>query len=250
MAERRRFAIEAAVPGAVVKLEEDETSHIRRVLRLKAGERIEGADGRGWIYTLVLRSGRGRRAAAEVVEKRRCPRTRPLHAIVAVGLLRGSRMDWAVEKAAELGARAFVPFYSDRTTGTCGRRVSRWRRISKSALKQSLAAYRMHVSEPREFGYILKLAKSAELALVGELDGPGLSLSSDGIPRGRCCLVAFGPEGGFSPQEAALLRDAGAIPFSLGPGRLRTETAVAAGLAALWQSASQLNIRPKRIRSA
>lgn len=239
MVERRRFVIDRAEPGTVVKLDEEETAHIRRVLRLKPGDSIEGADGRGWIYNLVLRSGRGRIARADVVERWRCPRARPLDAIVAVGLLRGPRMDWAVEKAAELGARAFVPFHSERTTGRGERRLGRWRRIAKAALKQSLAPYRMCVSSPREFEYVLKLARSVQLTLVGDPGGPALKLYTEGLPRRRCCLLAFGPEGDFSPKEAAMLKDAGVRSFSLGQARLRTETAVAAGLAALWQETTQ-----------
>jgi 16S rRNA (uracil1498-N3)-methyltransferase len=217
-------------------LDADETAHIRRVLRLKGGERIEGADGRGWIYTLALRRGRGAKAQAEVLDKRRPRRSRPLDVIVATGLIKGPRMDWAVEKAAELGARAFVPFRCERATARAGGKVQRWRRIARAALKQSLASHRMCVTGPRDFDYVLKLTRAVAVAIVGDSKGPPLVLRGKDLARRRSCLLVFGPEGGLSEAEAKALADAGARVFSLGPARLRTETAVVAGLAALWQS--------------
>lgn len=236
MAERRRFVIEPAECGAVVSIDVAESSHIRRSLRLGAGDLIEGVDGRGWVYSLELRGGREREARAEVIQKERCPQSRPLNVVVAIGLIKGPRMDWAVEKAAELGARAFVPFHSERSGAAARGKAARWRRIAKAALKQSLGSHRMCVSEPRDFAYVIKLARSVEVALVGDPAGPPLRLRRPETRRRPSCLLVVGPEGSLSAAESSELFGAGAVPFSLGPARLRSETAVAAGLAAIWQA--------------
>jgi 16S rRNA (uracil1498-N3)-methyltransferase len=238
LAERRRFVIDPAECGAVVTIDADETSHVRRSLRLKAGDLIEGADGRGWIYTLELCPGRGREAKVKVIRRERARGTRPLNVIVAVGLIKGPRMDWAVEKAAELGARAFVPFHSERSVPFGRGKGARWRRIAKAALKQSLGVYRMCVSEPRGFDYVLKLSRAVGSSLVADSAGPPIKLARADLPRRVSCLLVFGPEGALSADESSRLVETGAGLFSLGEERLRTETAVAAGLAALWQATS------------
>jgi 16S rRNA (uracil1498-N3)-methyltransferase len=234
--ERRRFVIEPAECGETVSFDKDESAHIRRSLRLGAGGRVEGTDGRGWIYELKLLDGPGRDPQATVLKKERFHRTRPLDVIVAVGMIKGARMDWAVEKAAELGARSFVPLRCERTEVSGHGRVPRWRRVARAALKQSLAAHRMHVCEPRDLEYALKLCRAVGMALVGEPEAPPLRFGPAELTGRRSCLVAIGPEGSFTPAEIHGLRAAGAVPFTLGPARLRTETAVAASLAALWQA--------------
>jgi 16S rRNA (uracil1498-N3)-methyltransferase len=238
LAERRRFIIEPAEPGKVVRLEPAEAAHVSRVLRLGAGDTIEAADGRGWLYTLELCRGAGGPSQAKVLDKRRC-RPRPgMDVVVAVGLIKGARMDWAVEKAAELGVRYLVPFSGERTVAPArveGAKVRRWRRIASAALKQSLGARLMRVGEPCGFARVLRLARALPLVLVGDENGPPLRLAAEEHAKGGPCLLVFGPEGDLSPGELAALEGAGARRFSLGPLRLRTETAVIAGLSALRQ---------------
>lgn len=238
MSERRRFIIEPAEPGEHVRLGVAETAHVTRVLRLSAGDSIEGADGRGWLYTLELSGEPKATCLAKVIEKRRPKDGFGLNVVVAVGLIKGARMDWAVEKAAELGTRFLVPFVCERTVVTARSqeaKVLRWRRIAAAALKQSLGAYLMRVSAPRTFDRVVRLASTMPLAFVGDEDGPPLSLGPRQRSGGRTCLLIFGPEGSLSPAELAALEGAGARRFSLGPARLRTETAVVAGISALRQ---------------
>lgn len=241
MAERRRFVIEPASSGQVISLGAEESAHILRVLRLRGGECVEGVDGRGWVYDLKLCRPSGKKARVEVVGKDRAPRSRPLNAIVAAGLIKGSRMDWAVEKAAELGARAFIPFVSERTVATPeskGMKVQRWRRIAKVAMKQSFSPFLMRVCAPRGFEYVAKLTRTVPLTFVGGAGAPPLRLSGAEKTSGSACLLVIGPEGGLSADECSLLRGEGVKFFTLGPDRLRSETAVVTGLAALWQACS------------
>ncbi len=238
MAERRRFIIGPAERGELVSLDDREASHAVRVLRLEPGRRVEGIDGLGYLYALELCSTARGDVTARVLRKRRLESEGRPEVSVAVGLLKGARMDWVVEKSAELGARRLIPFSSERTVATPGKegaRVGRWKRIACEAMKQSLGALLMEVGCPGTFDNVIEAARSVDLALVGEEGAPPLRLSPSERASARTCLLVFGPEGSFSPREAAALKGAGGRAFSLGPARLRTETAVAAGLAAFRQ---------------
>lgn len=237
MVERRRFLIEPAQAGETVLLGASESRHALRVLRLKAGETIEAVDGCGREYVLELTGAAAGRAVAKVLKKRSAARGWGLEVIVAVGVVKGARMDWAVEKAAEMGARAFVPFTSERSAvvpDTTGSKLKRWRRVAGAALKQCLGPFLMHVSAPRDFDYLITLVSRVHLALLADARAPALTSLPEPRRKRSSCLLVVGPEGGFSDREERLLREAGALGFSLGPMRLRSETAVAAGLAALW----------------
>jgi 16S rRNA (uracil1498-N3)-methyltransferase len=237
VAERRRFLIEPAEVGDTVRLGPSEGRHALRALRLRVGQKMEAVDGLGWEYLLELCGTAGAAASARVLEKRRAPAGWGLEVIVAAGVVKGARMDWAVEKAAELGARAFIPVRSERALAVpdpLGAKLERWRRIAGAALKQSLGPHLMRVSAPRDFEYLASLASRVHLALLADQDGPPLA-SLPSLPQRRpSCLLIVGPEGGFSEWELRSLVDAGAIKFSLGSGRLRSETVVAGALTALW----------------
>lgn len=238
MAERRRFVIEPADCEDVVLLEPGEALHLIRVLRLGAGDLVEAADGRGWLYTLELRAPDKGEAYGRVIDKRRAVQESRAKIIIAAGLIKGPRMDWAVEKAAEMGARAFVPFASERTValgGSEGRKVLRWRRLARAALKQSLGAFEMCVSSPRSFDRVVELARRVGVALVGDEGGPRMDISASGRAGKRSILLVIGPEGSLSPKELNALGGAGAARFSIGGLRLRSETAVVAGMAAILQ---------------
>jgi len=238
LVERRRFVIEAAECGTIVAFGPEESVHLLRSLRLSPGDRVEGVDGRGWLYALELRKGEGGKASAIVLEKRRIPVATQTKVIVAAGLIKGSRMDWAVEKAAEMGARAFIPFRSERAVASPrgeGAKTRRWDRLARAALAQSLGAYAMRVSRPRSFDYVVRLSRAVGMALVADEEAPPLKLRASERVGGRSYLLVVGPEGSLSPVEMGELVSAGARRISLGPFRLRSETAVVAGVAALLQ---------------
>jgi 16S rRNA (uracil1498-N3)-methyltransferase len=235
--ERRRFLIEPAKTGETLSLGASESRHALRVLRLHAGQTIEAVDGSGWEYVLELKEGAGRSAAVKVLSKRRAARGWTMDVIVAVGVVKGARMDWAVEKAAELGARAFIPFTSERSAvvpDPVRSKLMRWRRVAAAALKQSLSPFLMRVPALRDFDYVAAMASRVRPALLAKEGAPRLAALPDSRRRKSPCLLVIGPEGGFSDDEEGVLRRGGALGFSLGPARLRTETAVVAGLAALW----------------
>jgi 16S rRNA (uracil1498-N3)-methyltransferase len=226
-----------AAAGDTVVLDASESRHVLLVLRLRPGQRIEGVDGAGWEYGLELTEPVAGKARARVLEKREASPRWLLDVTVAMGIVKGARMDWAVEKAAELGARRFIPFAAERTVTApdpAGSRTARWKRMSAAALKQSLGPYLMQVSSPLDFDALVEIASHSGLAFLADQEAPRMDFLPESVEEGTSCLLVVGPEGGLSDRERRLMLDAGATAFSLGPGRLRSETAVVAALAALW----------------
>ncbi len=213
-----------------------EHHHLSRVLRLQPGDRI------------LLTSGSG--TAAEAVidtidrEETRCTMTAVHEEFneprVALTLLQGvlknpGKMDWLVEKGTELGMTSFVPLHTERTVAKSVK-TGRLRKIVESAAKQTLRGRIPTVHDPQSLEHAAAAMTSARLLLFHE------SAPADAVPEAlqfddRPLAVFIGPEGGFTDEELALLRDCGADVLSLGPRRLRGETA---GVAALARIAARL----------
>jgi 16S rRNA (uracil1498-N3)-methyltransferase len=226
-----RFAISsAAVRGDQARVAGSELHHLRDVLRMRPGDGVGLIDERG-------RHFRGRIARLDTgsalirIESGEQPRGAP-PLILALALIKGPRMDLAIEKAAELGASAVWPMHCERcVVRDPGReRLARWRRLAAAACKQSLAARQVEIEAPIKFADLPARVPDGMQALICQAGGPPLALAvKRATPAG--ILIACGPEGDFTPQEAAAAEQAGFIRVSLGGNRLRTETAALAALA-------------------
>jgi 16S rRNA (uracil1498-N3)-methyltransferase len=226
-----RFAIETA-PGAeaIVRVGRAESHHMRDVARLRAGDPVTLIDPSGAQYAGTIE--RFDRAGAIVkISAAEKPRARP-RLILAAALIKGPRMDFLVEKAAELGATELWPVACQRSQVRApgAGRVARWARLALAGAKQSLAAPAMTVRDPLEFADLIRLAPRDTLALICT-EGAEPAGSILNRQERRSVLIACGPEGDFAPQERAAAHDAGFIAAGLGHHRLRTETAALAALA-------------------
>ena len=213
--------------GGTLELESDESHYVSRVCRARIGERLLATDGRGAVAETVLRAT-GRVVTAEVVSRTHRERSRV--ATLACGAPDGERGDWLVEKLAELGIARWQPVDCERGAWRGGAtRLERWRRLARAALRQSRQAWEMEIAEPAPLE-----------GFVRECDAGGTRWFADpeGVRRhggsARETLVV-GPAEGLSPAERAFLAGQGFEAISLGPSRLRTETAAICA-AALWQA--------------
>ena len=206
----------------------DEAHHAANVTRHAIGDTIYASDGKGMVYE--ARIGRISDSMVEAtIMKRRRRQNEPVCSIaVAQGVLKGSRMDYAVEKLTELGVRKIIPFTSTRSTADPAEgaeKLSRWRRITVAALKQSERSLLPSVSQVVRFEDVLKLARKHDLFLLA-WEGEKKERVAHVDPRGASSiLAAVGPEGGFTDEEVEEAERAGARLLSLGHTKLRSETA-------------------------
>jgi 16S rRNA (uracil1498-N3)-methyltransferase len=175
---------------------------------------------------------------AELVAMRAAETLPGLRLDIAQGIPKGAKMDFVIEKATELGARAILPFYSRRSIvqDLGDAKLERWRRIAKTAAAQCDRREVPEVRAPMTFEALLERSAEYDLILMPwerAASGP-LRASLPVWLEGACrVLVIVGPEGGFTAEEAGLGRAAGARLISLGERLLRSETAGLAMLAIL-----------------
>jgi 16S rRNA (uracil1498-N3)-methyltransferase len=210
----------------------DELVHLRKVLRLQPGDRFIVFDDTGWEHEAIVRSLSAQRGDIDILRSYRPARESALQITLAVGLTKGEKMDFVVEKATELGVLNIVPFTSSYTVPKLDdrkaqARTERWKKIAVSAAKQSGRTRLPKVGALCEFQELLGEASDDILKLFfWEKEGQQtLKQVHDSQPHARAVLLAIGPEGGFSAEEAELAHRHGFRLVPLGPRILRAETA-------------------------
>lgn len=225
----------------------DEARHAMGVLRLRAGERVGLTDGRGgWYEAEILPDSSTRECRMRVVARETDYGCRPYKLHVAIAPTKNiDRYEWFLEKATEIGIDRITPLLCEHSERKTVRR-ERAEKIVLSAVKQSLKAYLPRVDELTPFEEFIAsgdtLYKNRLVAYCDE--GTPLRERVEFFPAlraageaGREFCVLIGPEGDFSPGEIAAARQAGFVPVSLGPSRLRTETAGVMAAAAVQLAA-------------
>lgn len=210
-----------------VTIEGAYSSHIKNVLRKRTGERITLTDGQGYRYGAELCDVHRGKTTAKIVHKKLMPRKYSLEITVGFVPVKGLRNDAIIEKGTELGVTGFVVFDSEhavvRHVGT--QKIERWKKIAQSAMTQSQQYYLPDVICTLSIDDILQLGRSYDSILVSDPGG------RSEVPHGaRKILLLIGPEGGLSESETDFLLKGGASFMSLGPNRLRSETAAIVGV--------------------
>jgi 16S rRNA (uracil1498-N3)-methyltransferase len=222
----------------------EELAHLRKVLRLGPGDRLTVFDDTGWEHEAVIRSFTADRGDIDILRSYRPERESSVKITLALGLTKGEKTDFVVEKATELGVQVLVPFISSYTVPKLNdrkieARTERWQRIALSAAKQcgrtvvpkilTLCEFRELMSQPwTDTLKLLFWEREGQLTLkqVYETDRDA-----------RAILLVIGPEGGFSSEEADKAQQAGFKSVQLGRRILRSETAALAALSVvqfLW----------------
>jgi 16S rRNA (uracil1498-N3)-methyltransferase len=226
-----RFAVSSAsIDGALALVEGAELHHMRNVMRLQPGTEIALFDERGAEYAGRIRSFDAGRALVDVAAVPARGESAP-QIILAASIIKGPRMDFLVEKAAELGAVELWPMVCERSVvrDTGAERLARWRRLATAAAKQSLAPCAVAVRAPIAIEDLIRRARRGTLCVVLRAGARPLGVIVREA-RLRALLLMCGPEGDFTEKELAAARAAGFIEAGLGPRRLRSETAALAAL--------------------
>lgn len=207
-----------------MELPQEEAGHCLRVLRMKEGDALRIADGKGTFYNAVISAVQGKRCMVHIEsEERQEPLWNGhLHIAMAPTKLM-DRNEWFVEKAVEIGVDEITFIRTDHSE----RDVIKMERIEKiavSAMKQSQKATLPVLNGMTGFRSFVERGFDGD-RFIAHCEPGSKVLLQDAVVPGHDTLVLIGPEGDFSPSEIEMALKAGFKPISLGPSRLRTETA-------------------------
>lgn len=230
----RFFAALPLVAQSEIILPDDVTHHLRRVLRSETGTRFFLFNGEGGAFTAELIAFEKKSARARLLSFQPADHESALHTHLGQVMSRGERMDYAIQKATELGVTEITPLSSERcelklrSEERADKKMEHWRRIAINACEQCGRNRLPVIHEPQPLHEWVTAAQ-ADLKLVL---APAVA---GGMPKSTAASVALliGPEGGLSESEIATAQAAGFQPWQLGPRVLRTETAPVVALAVL-----------------
>jgi len=236
----RRFFVEGThEAGDVVEIRESDAHKIARVLRLQPGERIELIDSSANAFTASIEAvGTVVRATVQQRLDSESDTRAALAIDVAQAVPKARRMDFVIEKGTELGASAFLPFYSERNVArTVGaEKLARWRRLARTAAQQCGRREVPAIEAPLRFERLLERFSAYQIVVFAWELAPSRPLVDalrQALPASGRALVVIGPEGGFTHAEAEAASQHGALAVSLGSRILRTDTAALALLAVI-----------------
>jgi len=209
-----------------------EAHHLTSVLRLKAGDKVELFDGAGTVATAVIAEIVKRKVTLRIEDVHRYPPRTTGRIIIAPGIAKGQRFDWLIEKCTELRTDRISPVLFERGVKQASnpKILERWNNLVISAAKQSRRIFLTRIDEPSPLCDVLEMLRR-EYPRIQFIVG---SLTPDASPLTgqlfeQTDVAAFiGPEGGFTEDEAACLKDRGAKFVRLTDTVLRTETAALA----------------------
>ncbi len=232
----RLYVPQTITANATLRLGGDRAHYLGKVLRVTPGTPVCLFDGSGLQYAAEVSAVTKHEVEVLVGEGSDPGTESSLQTLLALGISRGERMDYAIQKSTELGVTRIQPLF----TAHCevkldgsrqDKRVEHWQQVAISACEQSGRVKVPQVLAPLSLSRFLEEC-AAELKLLFDqaeaqrLGGP--------VPQGEVALL-IGPEGGLAPEEIAAARAKGFVGIRLGPRILRTETAPVAALAVLQQ---------------
>jgi 16S rRNA (uracil1498-N3)-methyltransferase len=213
------------IAGETYTLDENESKHIVRVLRMGKGDNVQLIDGKGNLYHGVISDPDQKKCILSITGKINNFEKRDYRLHIAISPLKNpERFEWFVEKSVEIGIDEITPLIT-RNTEKPHVKSDRLNSLIISAMKQSLKATRTILNEPVSFREFIQ-AKSDAIRMIAHCyDSPEKRKISDIYTKGREALILIGPEGDFTKEEIDSAVINKFIPVHLGTSRLRTETA-------------------------
>ena len=263
MRNTRIFADLEIRSGEPLLLPAAQSTHLLRVLRLRAGAALTIFNGRGGEYAAELLGAAKSGAQLQIGAHDPVERESPLALTLLQGVARGERMDFIVQKATELGVQRIVPMSCEFSVvrldaAALRRRTEHWRAVAIAACEQCGRNRLPVIDTISDFDAACAAVASA-VAIAAAGAGAGTGDGSAAVTELRLMLVPqapdtlaalaaglrsavllVGPEGGLSGREQLLAQRAGFRACRLGPRILRTETAPLAALAVLQATAGDL----------
>jgi 16S rRNA (uracil1498-N3)-methyltransferase len=217
-----------------------QAEHMARVLRAQPGMEADVVAG-GHVFHAEVAAVTPNEVRFNLIAEVQADPALPV--TLALSIYKFDRMEWALEKATELGVAAVAPVIARRTEKhlalAAEKRAERWRRIVHEAAQQSRRSDVPLVFDPTPLAARIRAASQASRIVLAEQErtttlsyalDEAVTAAADEMPK---LEIAIGPEGGWAPEEEALFDANGWIAVSLGPRILRAETAAIAALAVI-----------------
>lgn len=214
-------------------LNEEESKHSIRVLRLRIGDKVTLIDGVGGLYEAVIKDDHPKNCQVSITETKKEFGKRNLHLHIAIAPTKNmDRLEWFTEKATEMGIDEITTIDCQNIKRTVVN-TERLKKVAISAIKQSLKAYLPKINDILDLKKLIATSSTFKgqkfiahcypsISEKGEENKPHLK---ELYKKGNNALILIGPEGDFSVEEVKLAMTSGFKEISLGSSRLRTETA-------------------------
>lgn len=214
-----------------VLLSEDQSHYLSKVLRMQVGRELIAFDGNGGEYSAEIIEITKKAVTIQTRDFQDINKESPLQLTLAIGVSRGERMDWVLQKATELGVTDIVPLITERTEVKLGgeradKKMEHWQQIVISACEQCQRNLLPKIAEPKTLNEWIPTMTADKKFVLHHRDNQGLPQNE--TVNSVCLLI--GPEGGLSDDEIQLATEKGFAPLTLGPRVLRTETAPVAAI--------------------
>jgi 16S rRNA (uracil1498-N3)-methyltransferase len=230
------------IQGKQAILNEEESLHLSKVLRLREGEHVAVIDGKGAYYEGTVELVHARHSTIKNLELHVSSKPRPykLHLGISPTKMM-ERFEWFLEKAVEIGIDRISPLQTKRTERSV-LKMSRLEKIVLAAMKQSKTPLFPKLDELRSFDQWCTDSDLPQARFIAHcMPGEKPYLSQTAVSKREVC-VFIGPEGDFTADEIQLAIQHGFQAVSLGESRLRAETAgivTCAQIQSIWQRDAQ-----------
>ena len=215
------------VSGTIVVLDQTESKHVVRVLRLATGSEVHLVDGNGGFYEAEITDANPKNCQLTIRKSIREFGKKNFRLHMAVAPTKNTdRFEWFLEKATEIGVDEITPLLSDHSERK-HIKSERLEKILVSAMKQSVKAYLPKLNEMVTFSDFLKSCTTQNRFIAHCYEGEKPHLKNR-VEQNQDVVILIGPEGDFSLEEVTRAKEHGFTEVSLGASRLRTETAAVA----------------------
>jgi 16S rRNA (uracil1498-N3)-methyltransferase len=227
----RVFTPQALAEHRLFELAEPQSHYLSKVLRMQAGRELILFNGEGGEYAAVITEVHKKHITVTTQDFNPENRQSPLQLELAIGVSRGERMDWVLQKATELGVTKITPLMTERTEvklkgERADKKVEHWQQIIISACEQCQRNILPQLAEPMNYGDWVEQCDAEFKFVLHHRDSKGLPQTDQ---AGSIALL-IGPEGGLDENEIEQALARQFAPLTLGPRVLRTETAPIAAI--------------------
>ncbi len=221
--------------GQTLQLSAEASHYLIQVLRLKQGDKVSPFNPINGEFLAAIENPSRKQASLKIIEQTKAEEAQGLQISLGLGLSRGDRFDFAIQKATELGVSVVTPLFTEfsevkfASSERREKKLSHWQKIAISAAEQSGRLSVPKILSPLQLEQWTAEADEELRILLS----PRASVGFSSLGKANRCAVLIGPEGGFSEKEDLAAEQSGFIAVKLGERILRTETAPLAALAIL-----------------